>query len=112
MPRRRAAPAALQDGARNDRDRCSAAVTALPQGEYQSSTSSVSCSSRAKGTARASRVPLPGGNSGSASRICVAGAITITRAERATAAARDRGPRCRAAAGAPASSMLSQSVSS
>jgi len=74
--------------------------------------SSVSCSSKAKGTARARRPPLPGGNSGSASRICVAGASTVTFAPRATAAARLNGPRCFTVAGMPISSRVSHSVSS
>ena len=65
------------------------------------SMSSVSCSSSAKGTARASFTPLPGGSSGSASRICVAGASATTLAVRAITAARLKGPRCFAAIAAP-----------
>ena len=74
--------------------------------------SSVSCSSRANGTARASFTPLPGGNSGSASRTRVAGASATTLAVRASTAARLKGPRCFALIVDPASSMLSHSVSS
>jgi hypothetical protein len=74
--------------------------------------SSVSCSSRAKGTARANLTPLPGGRIGSASRIWVAGARATTLPERDTAAANVREPRCRVGPVSLASSMVSHSVSS
>src|ERR1700733_5895656 len=73
--------------------------------------SSVKCSSRAKGTARASLTPLPGGSSGSANRICVAGASATTLPVRDTAAARVKDPRWRIVSDCPESSMVSHSVS-
>ena len=57
---------ALQYAARHHRDRRTAAGPAPPSAKNSWSTSSVSCSSSAKGTARASLTPLPGGSSGSA----------------------------------------------
>ncbi len=87
------------------------AAVRRPTAKYNWSMSSVSCSSSANGTARASLAPLPGGRSASAKRTCVAGASTTILAVAPTAAASAIGPDCRGPAGAPASSTVSHSVS-